>query len=647
MIRHFRFAFVLLAIGVVAAGLSLALVRLPFLGLADQWLADFRIAALSAPEPQNEDIVIVTVTEDTLAQFPYRSPLDRGFIRDVLLTLEERGVRAIAMDILIDQPTEAAKDAALKATIEGLTVPFYAAYAGTAEGLTESQSKYLDAFLAPRLRAFANLIKDAISDTVRWIYPGRTLAQGVHVRGFAGALADRLGHPAPDTLVPVYWRAAPNDEKPAFRSFPAQALKFLPPAWFKDKVVLIGADLGIEDRHRTPFAALGKPEGRVSGVIVHAHAVAQLLDNRRPIELGPWGRILVIALVAASGIALAFVDVNLAARLGVTIASLALLLVGALAVYRYGQILVPAIEPALALIAGLWMTDAYRGRSERLQKRFIKDAFAKYLSPTLVDRLVEDPSALALGGENREMSYIFTDIAGFTTLSENAGAEAVSTLLNQYLSGACEIVFAHGGTVTDFIGDAVFAMFNAPLHQDDHAARALACASDLDAFCESFRGEEMGRKLGLGITRIGVHTGPAAVGNMGADTHFKYSPIGDAVNTAARIEGLNKHFGTRFCASAATLKHCPEAAARPLGQVVMKGKTEPLEIFEILDAERDRSPYMEEYRRAYAMLDTGDEGAKALFAKLRAENPDDATVALHLARIEDGAKDALVIMESK
>jgi hypothetical protein len=134
---------------------------------------------------------------------------------------------------------------------------------------------------------------------------------------------------------------------------------------------------------------------------------------------------------------------------------------------------------------------------------------------------------------------------------------------------------------------------------------------------------------------------------MGADTHFKYSPIGDAVNTAARIEGLNKHFGTRFCASAATLKHCPEAAARPLGQVVMKGKTEPLEIFEILDAERDRSPYMEEYRRAYAMLDTGDEGAKALFAKLRAENPDDATVALHLARIEDGAKDALVIMESK
>jgi class 3 adenylate cyclase len=647
MVRHVRFAFVLLTILVVSAGLSLALVRLPFLELADQWLADFRVAALSAPEPQYEDIIIVTVTEDTLTQFPYRSPLDRGFIRDVLLTLEERGVRAIAMDILLDQPTEAAKDAALKATIEGLKVPFYAAYAGTAEGLTEGQSKYLNAFLVPRLRAFANLIKDGITDTVRWIYPGRTLDQGVHIRGFAGALAERLGQRPPDIQVPIYWRAAPDGETPAFRSFPAQALKFFPAAWFKNKVVLIGADLGIDDRHRTPFAALGKPEGRMPGVVIHANAVAQLLENRRPFELGSWARILVITIVAASGIALAFIDVNLAARLTMAVGSLALLLVGALAAYRYGRVLVPAIEPALALIAGLWMTDAYRGRSERLQKRFIKDAFAKYLSPTLVDRLVEDPGALALGGENREMSYIFTDIAGFTTLSENAGAEAVSTLLNQYLSGACDVVFAHGGTVTDFIGDAIFAMFNAPLRQDDHAARALACATDLDAFSEAFRSEELGRELGLGITRIGVHTGAAAVGNMGADTHFKYSPIGDAVNTAARIEGLNKHFGTRFCASAATLKHCPEATVRPLGRVVMKGKTEPLEIFEILDAERDRSPYMEEYRRAYAMLDVGDEGAKALFAKLHADDSDDATVALHMARIEDGAKDTLVIMESK
>jgi class 3 adenylate cyclase/CHASE2 domain-containing sensor protein len=648
MVRHARFALVLIAILVVASGLSLAMVRaLPFLGLADQWLADFRIAALSAPEPQNEDIVIVTVTEDTLAQFPYRSPLDRGFVRDIVLTLEQRGVRAIGLDILFDQPTEAAKDTALKSTLEAVAVPLVASYAGTAEGLTDAQSKYLDAFLAPRLRAFATLIKDGLSDTVRWIYPGRTVDQGVRVRGFAAALAEKLGHAPPDTPVPIHWRAAPDGETPAFRAFPAQGLNFFPAAWFKDKVVLIGADLGIEDRHRTPFAALGKPEGRVSGVVIHAHALAQLLEDRRPTEIGAWGRVLIIVMVAAAGIALAFVDVNLAARLGVTVGSLALLLVGILAAYRYGQVLVPAIEPTLALAAGLWMTDAYRGRAERLQKRFIKDAFAKYLSPTLVDRLVADPDTLALGGENREMSYIFTDIAGFTTLSENAGPEAVSKLLNQYLSGICEVVFAHGGTVTDFIGDAVFAMFNAPLRQDDHAARALACARDLDAFCETFRVRDLARELGLGITRIGVHTGVAAVGNMGADTHFKYSPIGDSVNTAARIEGLNKHFGTRFCASAETLKHCADVAVRPLGRVVMKGKTEPLEIFEILDAERDRSPYMAEYRRAYAMLDAGDEGAQALFAKLRAEDPDDACVALHLARMEDDARDALVVMDSK
>ena len=605
MLPKIRHASILLAILVVACGLSAAITRyLPFVALAERWVADFRIAALSPPESQNDDIIVVTVTEETLSRFSYRSPLDRRFLGEVVATLEARGVRAIGLDILFDQATEPDKDQFLRSTLASVRIPVVASYARTEERLTEAQVTYLDDFLPPGHRGFVNLVKDGLS-VVRWIYPGRRLPDGRFVRGFAGALAELLGVRPPEDQIPIAWRAAPDDQTTAFRAFPAHTITVLPAAWFKDKIVLIGADLGQEDRHRTPFAALGGTAGMAPGVVVHAHALAQLLDGRRSPELGSWGRVLLIALVGACGIALAFIDVNLAARLGLTVLSFALILIGGFAAYRYGWTLIPLIGPGLALGIGLWMTDAYRGRSERRQKRFIKDAFSRFVSPALVDRLVADPSALALGGENRVMSYIFTDIEGFTSLSEKAGAAAVSELLNRYLSGACEVVFRYGGTVTDFIGDAVFAMFNAPILQDDHARRALDCARDLDAFSESFRREALPRKLGLGITRIGIHTGTAAVGNMGADTHFKYSPIGDSVNTASRIEGLNKHFGTRVCVSGETLKQCQrsDVPARALGRVVLKGKKEPLEIYEVLDVERDCSPYMARYREAYAMLD--------------------------------------------
>ena len=244
------------------------------------------------------------------------------------------------------------------------------------------------------------------------------------------------------------------------------------------------------------------------------------------------------------------------------------------------------------------------------------------------------------------MSYLFTDIAGFTTLSERASPTEVSALLNAYLGGVCEIIFVHGGMIVDFIGDAVFAMFNAPIEQDDHAAQAAACARAIDAFSEEFRRSELARKLDLGITRIGVHTGASAVGNMGAEAHFKYAPIGDAVNTASRIEGLNKHFGTRIAISEDTIRRCPQVPARPLGRIVVKGRGEPLEVYEIV--EENARAHMAAYRRAYDLLDVGDaEAASAAFSDLQNLRPDDACVALHLARIRDGQRDTIIIMTSK
>ena len=640
---------ILLAILIGASAMSVAGVRyLPFLNLAEQWLGDFRIAALSPPQPQNQDIIILTVTEDTLAQFPYRSPLDRDFLSGSLRILAQRGVRAVGIDVLFDQPTEPDKDQGLKALLPEIKVPLVISYASGDEGLTKKQIAYIDDFVPPDLRGIPRLIEDGLTSTVRWTYPGRQVGDSGFIRGFVAAIAEKAGVAPPERELRIVWRAPPADtKKTAFRKFPIHTLKFLPAPWFKDKIVLIGADMPMSDRHRTPFAAFHGSNGILPGIEIHAHALSQLMESRAPITISAANQFLIVLVISAIGVALAYIELNLVGRLGLTAVSVVMILVAGFAAFRYGFPLVPIIGPTLAFIIGLWMTDIYRRRQERQQKKFIKEAFSLYLSPALVDRVVADPSALALGGEYREMSYIFTDIAGFTSLSEAAGPEAVSKLLNTYLSGICEIAFRYGGTVTDFIGDAVFVMFNAPLHQDDHAQRALDCAQEIDDFAQSFRQQDEPKQLGLGITRIGIHSGGAAVGNMGADIHFKYSPIGDAVNTASRIEGLNKHFGTRVCASGDVLRHCPEARVRPIGRVVMKGKEEALEIFEVLDPERDTSPYTEDYRQAYARLDAGDDNAKGLFTKLHEQNPDDACVNLHLARIDAGELNTRIVMSAK
>src|SRR5262249_36172245 len=158
-----------------------------------------------------------------------------------------------------------------------------------------------------------------------------------------------------------------------------------------------------------------------------------------------------------------------------------------------------------------------------------------------------------LGGERREMTFLFTDIQDFTTFAEQMDTTMLAPMLNAYFDGATRIVLRHGGMVDKFIGDAVFAIFNAPVDLPEHATRAVQCGLDLDNYFEEFR-QNSGWKLGK--TRIGINTGTAVIGNFGSSLRFNYTAQGDAVNVAQRLEGANKEFGTRICASADTMKRC-------------------------------------------------------------------------------------------
>jgi adenylate cyclase len=272
-------------------------------------------------------------------------------------------------------------------------------------------------------------------------------------------------------------------------------------------------------------------------------------------------------------------------------------------------------------------------------------SLSRYFSPNLAERLASDAEGIDLAGQRREVASLFTDIAGFTALAETIEPAVLGDLLNAYLGDMTDIVFAHEGTVAKIVGDALHVLFGAPGEQQDHAARAVACALDLDAFSQSFRERWLEKGIALGATRIGVHAGPAIVGNFGGSRFFDYTAYGDTINTAARLEAANKQLGTRVCVSKTVAEQVPNFHGRPVGDLVLRGRTEPLRAFEPRRAEQHDDPSMEGYLQAFARLETGDPGAMGAFAAEVGKRPDDLLASFHLKRLLNGATGPRIILD--
>jgi len=318
--------------------------------------------------------------------------------------------------------------------------------------------------------------------------------------------------------------------------------------------------------------------------------------------------------------------------------------------YDMGGPMIPLIAPSIALFGGAWIGDIYAGRQDRQQKKFIKDAFARYLPPTLVDQLVDDPSMLNLHGERRKLTFIFTDVAGFTTISESLPPTTLGYVLNQYMDGMCQIIFKHGGTIDKFIGDAVMAIFGAPVHQDDQCQRAVNCLLELDAFAEDFMKravDDQGNPVKFGLTRMGCHTGEATVGNFGSEMKFDYTALGDTVNASARLESLNKQFGTRIAVSRAVMEATTGVSFRPMASAVVKGKSEPIDIFTPVPADIAQTPLCLEYNRAYDMMSKGDATSLDIFKSLEQQYPEDNLIKLHIKRINAGEVTNIMVLTEK
>jgi class 3 adenylate cyclase len=272
-------------------------------------------------------------------------------------------------------------------------------------------------------------------------------------------------------------------------------------------------------------------------------------------------------------------------------------------------------------------------------------SLSRYFSPQIASRLAAVGDSDGMEVHWRDVAAIFTDIAGFTSLVETAAPEVLGALLNEYVGGMTDVVFAHEGTVAKVIGDALQILFNAPGDQPDYATRAIACALDLDAWSEKFRERWKSQGVNFGVTRIGVHAGPALVGNFGGSRFFDYTAYGDTINTTARLETANKVLGTRICASATVAEGAMKFQGRPVGDLMLRGRSEPLRTYEPLTATTFEGASRTQYCEAFAKLEAGDAAAMPAFAALVGTHADDALAGFHLRRLLNGAKGVRMQLE--
>ncbi|MEY2883932.1 MAG: hypothetical protein RL490_1656 [Pseudomonadota bacterium] len=612
----------------------------PFTVGLERALYDVRVSLTAPRVDQDDRVVLVVFTEDTIRNTGKRSPLDRVLLGKALANIDKLQPRAMGVDILIDSAQ--ADDAQFYASLQTLKTPTFFAFStitDNGEQVMTYQEDYMRGIFAKLgggavQPASIRLDVDGDDAWRAWPVPARgpppLLVNAITAAGgtskgfekFTGAAAFRK---------PLY------ADRPVFASFPVDLFgdpalaAALAPA-IKGKIVLIGADLPEADRFVIPFTRLsGKT---VPGVELHAMLVAQALDGKKPLPMSGvilWVTALVAVLLAAftGGFDLpARVVVPIGIAQLVAIAVVPFLLEASGTIDTYGV-------PAFGIGAGWLLSIIAASTTARMvgaeQRRFAQGALGKFLPRDVAEQLLRQPGQLRLHGERREIYALFTDIEGFTSLCQTLDPEIVATMLNEYLEVMCVIILKYGGTIDKFVGDAVVAFWGAPLSRPDDAQRAVECAVAMSNAGKALMKEVAdGKKLGR--TRVGVHFVKAIVGNFGGEGRIQYTALGDSMNVAARLEGANKTLKTAVLVSREAAERAGLAKFRPMGRVRVRGREAPLEVFEPLGVGGAVEDHV--FAAHYAHFDAGDAAALAELKAKSAGAPDDIALAYLVKRLE-------------
>ncbi|MGV1097868.1 CHASE2 domain-containing protein [Thiovibrio sp. JS02] len=634
-----------LGLALLAFGLALLCGRLGLLDDLENTAWRWRVAAFAEPRSSTGRIRIIALDQKSLDWGSRENGLSWPWPRQAYATLfafcRRAGVRVIALDMLFSEPSlyGPADDQALGAAMAengrvvascipagaACTLPVPEVVEGAARlasisGRPDADGVFRRAPLLvtagekqiPSLALAAYLV--GAGGEIPHALSGRGLRLGNRLVPTDGAGRSILNFRGPAQTIRTISMAAVIQAELQIEAGEKPALA---PEELADAYVFVGMTApGLFDLRAAPLA------GVYPGVEIHATMLDNLLANDFLRDSPAWlnlGALLLMALVAA--VASLFCR-NAWHSLLAFFLLLPLPLAGGFAAYRQGlwlPVAVQSLAVLLSLLGGVLFNFATEGR----KKRYIKRAFGQYLHPTVIEQLVNQPERLRLGGEKRELSIFFADLQGFTTLSEQLDPERLTLLLNEYLSAMTEIIMEEGGTIDKYEGDAILAFWNAPLAQADHARRAVRAALRCQARLAAKRPEFKSR-FGFDLfMRVGINTGTVLVGNLGSSQRFDYSILGDGVNIAARLEGVNKEFGTPILISAATRQQLGEDfLVREIGRVKVLGREEPITIFEPMAEGKTAMPApLCAFARGLARYYQGDfPEALACFGPLAAED---------------------------
>jgi adenylate cyclase len=565
-----------------------------------------------------------TASYDALELDP-KASWPRGLHAELIRTLAKAGAKAIAFDVLFVGPGDPEQDEALRAAMADTGIVAIGSTLELVEDALFRQATLVEPYeplgkAAARV-ARVNLPSDPDGHLRHaWLSPDGHA--GLALAAYEIATGDR-SHEHEGSRYLDYYGPARVGIKTVSIYQALEPEKYLAPDFFRNRIVFVGlaetaaTGQAAKDSFLTPFT--GADGETTYGVEIHATLAANLLDGREIDLLPPGVESLLLFLFPVIPL-LAFTYFRPLGGGGVLVLFLTIPWAIGYAAFQRGLWLPVVIPTAIQLPLAYMVSLLYYYLTTVRERERVKRAFSLYLSPDAAKQVSENPDALNLGGEEIIATAMFTDIAGFTSVAESMTAKDTAAMLNRYFSEVTGHVFDTEGTLVKYIGDAVFAIWNAPVRVPDHAARACRAALALSRMAP-----ESGLK-----TRIGVHTGPMLVGNLGSSQRFDYTAIGDAVNLASRIEGLNKMLGTRAIISGETLQAAGSGVAtRRLGRVRVVGRSEPVALFELTSA--DAESVREPFEAALQDFERGEfERARAGFRGVLAAQPDDGPSAFYV-----------------
>lgn len=529
-------------------------------------------------------IVLVSIDEDSFDELNQRWPWPRRLHANLIDRLARGGARLIALDILFPEPSqdpESDKTLA-KALKNANNVVLAAEFTEVPGPFGMKQSMKLP---VPELRdsALAYGPVNLVTDGDGVIRRARTALE-FHDRKFPsfaaqiasvlkGERSTTLGR-AQDKLVGINFRGPARSYPiiPYYRIINGE----IPPETFQDKIVLVGAFASsLKDNFMSPFSA----SQLTPGVEVQANLVETIISDTAITSTPKWLDLLILVLLAALTIVISIRMRPLAALGFIVLLILAYTGIDFYVFLQY-RLAAPLIMPLLGMTfvyGGINVENYIREHKERV---FLRTTFSRYVSPDVVDEILERPEGLGLGGQRRHITILFSDIRGFTSISEAVEPEQVVALLDDYLGAVTRIVFKNGGTVDKFIGDAVMAIFGAPISHEDNARRAVQTGLDMLGLVDSLGPKwekDIGRSFRVGV---GINSGDAVVGRIGSELRSDFTAIGDSVNLAARLEALTKDLGVSMLVSEYTVAEIEDPGElTPLRRVSVVGREAPLLVY--------------------------------------------------------------------